>query len=141
MLRSAFLPVLIVLIGATGLGCDEAGPTAPSRADVVNQTWRLLSIQRADGTTVDVSTPDRFTMQFGDNGRLSVRADCNSCSGAYTMNGTEFTVGAMACTRAYCGSESLDTEFLSAFGAPASIVSADGALFLTRSGTRLTFRP
>jgi hypothetical protein len=46
----------------------------------------------------------------------------------------------MACTRAFCGSESLDQEFLRVFDSTASMVTADGALFIAAAGTRLTFR-
>jgi heat shock protein HslJ len=137
ILRAAALLIVCFF----GIACDEPPPTAPSRADVLNQTWRLQSIERPDGSRAAVSTPDRFTLQFADTGRLTVRADCNVCNGTFQLNGIEFLVGPMACTRAFCGTESLDTEFLRVFDARASIVAADGALFISHSGTRLGFRP
>ena len=130
-----------MLVCLAGVACDEAPPTAPSSTDVLNQTWRLQSIERPDGTRVAVASPERFTLQFENNGRLSLRADCNVCGGAFQLNGKDFVVSPMACTRAFCGSDSLDAEFLSVFATTASMVTADGALFVTHSGTRLTFRP
>jgi heat shock protein HslJ len=131
----------LILLCLTASACDEPSPTAPTAAELANLTWRLRSIQRADGTTVAVTAPDRYTLQFGDGGRLSVRADCNTCGGGYRLNGAEFLAGPLACTRAFCGPDSLDTEYLRVFDSTASMVTADGALFVSRAGVRLTFRP
>jgi heat shock protein HslJ len=122
-------------------GCDEPPPTAPTAAELVDRTWRLQSLQRSDGTVVSAAAPDRFTLRFADGGRLSVRADCNTCSGGYRLNGAEFLAGPLACTRAFCGPDSLDTEYLRVFDSTASMVTTDGALFVSRAGVRLTFRP
>jgi heat shock protein HslJ len=137
MRRFAILGLMVGLF----LACDETAPTAPSRPDLLDRTWRLQSIRRVDGTTVAVPMPDRFTMEFTPNGRLNMRADCNTCSGTYQLNGTELSTGALACTRAFCGSDSLDTEFLRVFQSSATMVAADGALFVSRANTQLTFRP
>lgn len=87
-----------------------------------------------------VPSPDRFTLQFGDDGRLTMRADCNSCVGSYQLSATELRAGAVACTRAFCGSDSLDQEFLRVFDGPAAIATLNDSLIISREGTRLTFR-
>ena len=134
------LALALVMISVT-VGCDEAAPTAPSTADLMNRVWQLQSVQRPDGTTVAVASPDRFTLAFGDTARLSIRADCNTCGGTYQVSGTELIVGTLACTRAFCGDNSLDTEFLRVFESASSLSHIDDALLVTRAGTRLTFRP
>ena len=133
-------------MGATALvitlcalaACNQAPPTAPSRNEIVGVTWRLQTIQRLDQTSVAVPQPERFTMRLGDDGRVTLRADCNMCSGLYQLTGAQLRATELACTRAFCGSNSLDAEFLRVFEA-ASIESADGALIVSRAGTRLTF--
>jgi heat shock protein HslJ len=89
---------------------------------------------------VSVPSPERFTLQFSEDGRLTMRADCNTCVGSYQMSATELRAGALACTRAFCGSESLDQEFLRVFDGAAAIVALNDALIISRDGTRLTFR-
>jgi heat shock protein HslJ len=53
-----------------------------------------------------------YTVEFRDGGQLAVKADCNSCTGTYSISGDSLKVGAMACTAAFCGSASFDTAFL-----------------------------
>jgi heat shock protein HslJ len=74
-------------------------------------SWQLVSLTETGQTPVNVKTPERFTATFGDDGRVSLLADCNRCAGGYTAKGDGLTVGPMACTRAYCESAPLDTQF------------------------------
>ena len=90
-------------------GLLRRGPAGPKRDHGV--TWKLESVERDGRPAVAVPDPDRYTLQLDPNGRLSVRADCNTCGGAYTLNDTSLTIGnALACTRAFCGTASLDTD-------------------------------
>ncbi len=102
---------------------------------------KLQSLTRADSTTVTISDPQQFTLEFLENNRIAVKADCNRASGGFTLKGTTLTIGPMAVTKAYCGSASLDGEFLSLLGgetvataSPTSLVlsSARGALRFSR---------
>jgi heat shock protein HslJ len=72
--------------------------------------WKLQSIQRAGGPVVPVSNPDQFTIEFGADGRLAVRADFNRCTASYSTE-TLRVNPLMACTRAFCPTAPLDTEF------------------------------
>jgi heat shock protein HslJ len=121
-------------------GCDEASPTAPSQGDLAGVVWQLQSLQRANAPP-PIVPGGRFTLQFTPDGRLAVRADCNTCNGSYQLDGARLQVGALACTRAFCGTESLDVEFLRVFEAPAEIVLQNQQLLISRAGTRLTFAP
>lgn len=108
--------------------CGNA-PTAPS--DLIGATWRLVSIERDSGPSTVVTSPERYTLEFLDEGRVAVRADCNRCSGSFTLSGETLSIGTLACTRAFCGSESLDTEFLRGL---------DGPLTAAREQSRLSLR-
>ena len=106
--------------------CSSAvvGPT-----DVVGE-WRLRSIQQADQAVTTVPEPARFTVRFEADGRLAVRADCNSCGGPYRLDEDVLSTGPLACTRAFCITTApLDTVF---------VTLLDGASTVHVSGDRLT---
>lgn len=145
------LTLALSLVVALSAGACAKNPLAPSitssreattiAAEVVPGVLKLQSLTRADATTVTISDPQQFTLEFLDNNRIAVKADCNRASGAFTLNGTTLTIGPMAVTKAYCGSASLDGEFLSLLGgetvatvSPTSLVlsSARGALRFSR---------
>ncbi len=73
--------------------------------------WRLVAIEPATGPSIAVADGSRYWIEFLSETRLSARADCNTCSGSYTLSGTTVTIGPLACTRAFCGEASLDTPF------------------------------
>jgi len=93
-------------------------PTSPSTiggstsltADALAATWRLQSIQKAGQPEQVAPAGADYTVTFSD--RLSIRADCNSCSSAYTIAGSTLSVAsAMACTRAACPTMAFENEF------------------------------
>lgn len=74
--------------------------------------WKLQSLEAPALGQVVIPGPADYAIEFKDGGEMPVKADCNSCSGTYSISGDSLTVGAMACTRAFCGSASFDTTFL-----------------------------
>ncbi|HET9316834.1 MAG TPA: META domain-containing protein [Vicinamibacteria bacterium] len=82
------------------VSCSD-GVTGPS--DLTGGVWRLSSMRLAGATSSFV--PDdasRFTVEFGPDGVIGVRADCNSCGGTYSLRGDRLDVPGMACTLALC---------------------------------------
>jgi heat shock protein HslJ len=71
--------------------------------------WRLRSIQRPDGAVVALPSAV-FTAEFGADGRIGVRADCNSCGGGYEAADGHLQVSPLACTRVFCQSSPVDTD-------------------------------
>ena len=122
------LALAVGLFVAATAACDEA-PTAPS--DLIGGTWRLVSIDRAGLPSLAAPSGGRFSIEFLADSRLAVRADCNSCGGTYELTGARFSIGPLACTRAFCGADSLDTPFLQALTDARSI---------DRNGSELTIR-
>ena len=120
-------------------GCGGSVLTGPSA--VTGAPWKLQSIETLAGGLVGLSRPDNYTLEFADASRLSVKADCNTCSGTYSLSGASLSVGALACTKAFCGAASSDTAFLEVLsnatsigvrGIELSIDSSRGTLRLTR---------
>ena len=91
------------------------GPSAPassSASSLSQSTWQWLRSEYGDDSTVEVGDPDRYTVQFGPDGRVNVQADCNRGSGSYTVNGSQLTLTGIALTRAACQPGSQDAIFL-----------------------------
>jgi heat shock protein HslJ len=72
-----------------------------------------------------------YTLTFAD-GRLSTRADCNTCGGAFTLSGQTLTVGpALACTRAACATMSFENTYTSVLSGESTITFSNGTLVLS----------
>jgi heat shock protein HslJ len=121
---------------ACGCGGDLSGPS-----DVIGGTWRLISWTQTSGQAAVVNDPGRYTISFGNDERLSIKSDCNSCGGSYELNGSGLAVGALACTRAFCPSPSLDPAFAEAVGRARTVSVRDGMLVLQSEQGTLQFRP
>jgi heat shock protein HslJ len=135
MPRAAILAVL----GFAFVSCS--GPTAPSASDtrITGITWKLRSIQPSGAPAIEIRNPDRFTVLLGGDHRAAVRADCNACTGRYELNGSTLQLGSLACTRAFCGVESPDMQFLDALLPSASVAISGGMLKLSATDTVLLF--
>jgi heat shock protein HslJ len=81
-------------------------------APFVNSTWRWIA--RAGSESISVSSPDRYTIAFNQNGTYAIRADCNTGIGNYTVNATKVTISPANLTKTYCGDASLDKKFVPA---------------------------
>ena len=102
--------------------------------------WRLQSFRRSDSTVVPVPDPDRFTIEVAADGRLAVRADCNRCSASYSESGGTLRVGpVMACTKAFCSTAPLDTQFAAALSDATLVRATDTALEFVSTAGVLTF--
>lgn len=116
--RSICTAITLALTGALVGACDES-LTSPSA--LVGHSYQLLAIDRSGLPSTPAPGDRRFTIEFQDGGRLAVRADCNSCSGTFELSGSTVTIRPLACTRAFCGNDSLDTPFLQALSDAKSV--------------------
>ena len=129
--------VLGVSLAFTACGASGpepvSGPSVPTTASggtsqdgtALAGTWKAAALAPAGGAVVTIGEPERFTAEFRD-GRLSLLADCNRCSGGYTAAAGTLSTTPLACTRAYCASAPVDTQFTALVGsATAWTVSAD----------------
>lgn len=91
-------------------GCGDDVLTGPSA--VIGGVWKLQSLEIPGRGFVQIPQPANYTAEFKDGGLLAVKADCNSCSGTYTISGESMKISLAACTAAFCGSASFDTAFL-----------------------------
>jgi heat shock protein HslJ len=128
---------LVVLLGVLAASCGD-NPLRPS--DLKEVTWKLERIDRAGVPTITVATPEQYTLRLGNDGRLGVRADCNQCSGTYSLEGDTLKIGNMACTLVSCPSGSLDSAYGAALGGSSTIAISNSQLILQNGGVTLRFR-
>ena len=138
------------IVASLSVGCSESlsVPTSPSAAatlpaaltaDQLAGTWNLMSIQpTGQGEQLTPLGAD-YTLSFA-TGRLSTRADCNSCSAAFTVSGHTLTAGpAMACTRAACPTMAFENVYISLLSGESTATVSAGALVLSSDRGLLRF--
>jgi heat shock protein HslJ len=131
------MTLLVLILAAGAIACDE-NPVGPSQ--IRNITWKLETVERPGTATITVPNPEQFTVRFEDNGNLSVRADCNSCGGSYTLDGASLSISAVACTRVACPVPGLDTIFTQALESIRSATVSGQQLTISGAGGTLRFR-
>jgi two-component system, cell cycle response regulator CpdR len=128
----------VLLVAATGCG---RGPTSASDPAPLQGQWTLLWLAKAAGPVTPPPAGATFSADFRADGGLSLRVDCNRCSGRYTSGTGELSVAdAMACTRAYCPSAPYDTDYERLVVDAEQWTIGDGELELRSASGRLRFR-
>lgn len=115
-------------------------PTA-APATLTNTTWQWQALEAGSNRTV-IDDRAQYTVVFRPNGTLAFRADCNTGTGTFTVNGSALNLAPGAITLAYCGEKSKDQLFLaSLMRATAYEIDDSGNLLLTldEPGTTLLF--
>ncbi|WP_135611581.1 META domain-containing protein [Methanococcoides sp. AM1] len=88
-----------------------------------------------------VPDPENYTLAFKSDGTYSIKADCNIGSGGYTLEGNELTLAPGPITLAYCGPDSLDTQYLSLLSNVTTVSMENDQLVLGvgENGDRMLF--
>jgi heat shock protein HslJ len=97
---------------------------------LVGPVWQLQQIQYMNDTSKTSDDPAKYTVQFLADGSLQFKADCNTGSGKYIINGNSLSIELGAMTMAACPPESLSDEFLQNLGIAASYIFQSGDLFI-----------
>ena len=124
------------LFGATGkpLAVFERGTQAlPSTGSSPLQgtTWQLVKFQGGDGTTLTPDDRTKYTLEFGNGGRVNARIDCNRGGATWKATGpNQLELGPLALTRAKCPEGSLHDQIAKQWTYIRSFVIKDGHLFL-----------
>jgi len=74
--------------------------------------------------------PNAYTLAFNPDGRVAIRADCNTGSAAYTVDGSQLTIEPGIMTLAACPPGSQDTRFVQDLSQVASFVFSGPQLVL-----------
>ena len=93
--------------GIFALGLLAACATSPDPG-LGGTSWQLVEFQGGDETILTPDDRSKYTVDFGTDGRVTVRIDCNRGSGTWTSEGPNHLVfGPLALTRAQCPPGSL----------------------------------
>ena len=120
---------------APGCSGSTATLTSPSSLDVTAPqlpgTWNLVSIRPAGQAEQAKPSGASYTLTLVD-GRLTTRADCNTCGGTYTLNGqTLMAAPLMACTRAACPTMAFENTYM-------KLLAGESTVSLSGSNVELT---
>ena len=108
-------------------GAPSSGPTAGQLAG----TWNLVSIQPAGQDEQATPAGATYASTFAD-GRLSTRADCNTCNGPFSLSGQTLTAGpAIACTRAACRTMEFENAYTRMLAGEGTVALSDCSLVLS----------
>jgi heat shock protein HslJ len=66
----------------------------------------------SDDSVLRSPNPNAYTVAFNPDGRVAIRADCNSGSASYSVDGSQLTIEPGIMTLAACGPGSQDTRFV-----------------------------
>ncbi len=110
---------------------DEAGGrVAEFQAHPIVGMWALLEIQYMDDTVSTPADPLAYTVEFLSDGMMAILADCNQVGASYTTMASILGIELGPSTLAFCGEDSLDSEFLENLSNTASWLIQDGDLYL-----------
>lgn len=110
-----------------------------ARMELSGTSWQLVAIQSMDPAqrTTQVSEPSHFTLEFGRDGRSTVRLDCNRGLSEYKArpaadgSSGSLTFSPIAGTRARCAPPNLDERIARDLHHVRSYLLKDGKLFLS----------
>jgi heat shock protein HslJ len=101
-------------------------------ADLKGTSWQLVKFQGGDDKTIKPDDGSKYTITFGNDGRVSARIDCNRGSGTWKSSGpNQLQFGPLGLTRAMCPPGSLHDRIARDWSAVRSYVIRDGHLFLS----------
>jgi para-nitrobenzyl esterase len=127
--RTHLLAVLLLLAGSVSCARPPAASPGPALGGTA---WQLVKFQSSDGTTLTPDDRTKYTIEFGDGGRLNARIDCNRGRGSWSTPGpSQLELGAMGLTRAVCPPGSLHDRMVKDWALVRSYVFKDGHLFLS----------
>jgi heat shock protein HslJ len=89
---------------------------------LISTPWNLVEIQYSNDTTKTPADPTDYSITFEPDGTLSVKADCNRATGAYTLSGSSLSIRLGATTTAMCPPESLSSEYLQNLAVAAHLI-------------------
>jgi len=104
---------------------------AGAEAGIVDIVWNWQGFSdQSERNDIVVPNPDSYRLQLLPDGTYQFKADCNTGSGGYTLEGNSLSLGPYATTLAECGPGSLYNEYLSLLGQVVTFVREGDNLFL-----------
>ena len=141
------MKLIRMMLALASVGIIAAAITAGgqrSGSPLSGTSWRLVKFQGPDETTVVPDDKSKYTITFGNDGRVTARVDCNRGSSTWKTAGpNQLKFGSWSMTRAKCSSGSLHDSIVRDGGAVRSYEIKNGHLFLSgmEEGGRYELEP
>ncbi len=150
MMRTYLRLMTCACIAALALACSQPQPTpdetTPAGAvgtttAIVDREWQLVAF--GDGAPLGATARPVTLRLDAATGRAAGYAGCNGYGGAYTLNGTGLSFGAMAMTRMACAEGmAVEQRYAAMLPSVTTYTVRDTTLELHGAGGLLaTFRP
>jgi heat shock protein HslJ len=98
---------------------------------LLEQVWYWRAFMSNDDVQhVVVENPEAYTLQFMEDGRVAIQADCNNAGGDFVQQDSSLSFGMMQVTAQYCGDQSLDMDYMGYLNDVVTYVIEDGVLHL-----------
>ncbi|WP_135604840.1 META domain-containing protein [Methanococcoides sp. NM1] len=110
--------------------------------EIIDIEWQWSGlIETLPASQSVVPDPENYTLTFNSDGTYSIKADCNRGSGDYTLEGNDLTLAPGPITLAYCGPDSLDSQYLSLLSNVTTVSMENDQLVLGvgENGVRMLF--
>ena len=134
MTTNNMFPLASIVIACASLFSVNAFPglQKSSGGNPLNGTsWQLVKFQAPDERTFAPDDKSKYTITFGNNGRVTARVDCNRASSTWRATATgELQFGSWSRTSARCGPKSLHDQIVMEGAAVHTFSIKDGHLFL-----------
>lgn len=121
---------------------EEPAAEAPDAGALAANLWQWTSFT-SPVEQFDVETPENYVVIFGDDGTVSIKADCNNASGSYTVDAGSLTIEVGPMTVAACPPGSRSDQFVKYLGFAARYFFEDTQLYidLFADGGTMVFAP
>ena len=141
-LMLALLAVAITCAITSSERTLASGQKSSGASELAGTSWQLVKLRGADDTTFTPDDRSKYTINFGRDGRVAARVDCNR--GGSTWRSTrvgELQFGSWSMTRAQCPPGSLHDQIVTEGAAVRTYVIKDGHLFLSGNGGSYELEP
>jgi len=101
---------------------------------LIGPVWQWQQTTLADGSVTAVKTPDRYMVQFMEDGIAVGQADCNRANGVYSVAGETVSIKLAAMTRAACARGSLSMQFVEQLNNAETFAFAGANLVIRQAG-------
>ena len=113
------------------MACSAVPPAPSGSTELAGASWQLVRFTGGDGTRLVPDDGTKYTLQFGKDGNVAARLDCNRGSGTWKEPRTGMLeLGPMALTRAACPTGSMHDQIARQWPYIRSYVIRDGRLYL-----------
>jgi heat shock protein HslJ len=112
------------------LACLTTDRGEKNNAEISGTAWQWVHTLYNDDRKVVPADPKNYTVQFQEDGTLSVKADCNQKGGTYSVEEKRLSIEITQSTMAACPEDSLEDELVRGLTAAAIYFIKDNDLYI-----------